>query len=913
MLILGTTMVGVNVSAAQMTKLFVDPPTYTASLPGEVFTIDINVSNVQDLLGFDFKLSYNTTLLDFLFATVFTFYAPIGWYTIEPHKPEGYVRFAANFTLARESNGTLAKITFNATYAGSASCTLDLYDTKLFNSTGELITHDVEDGNYKFVILIMTVATDKPIYLPGENVEVYGNLTQDGSPYQELVAIEVDDPRGYRMVARTLETGITPPGNITIIDLYPSNEWGQPKENFTRGYQAYFYCNVSNDGTMTKNVTITLNAYDNDTTPLGVTSFGPWPLTPGFCVDAVLPVLIPEWASLGNGTVYVSVFTNLPKYGGTPHCPERSATFRIKGTLLGTMKTQNAGALAIESLTENAGNYSLTFKMSPNATKGVYRVYATTLYLGISAKRNTVFGVNVIVVPDHYPTIQQAVDAATPTNNTILVMPETYNEHVTINKSLTLVGMDPVTVIINGSGTGTVVTVTANNIEISRFTIQNGGSSPNSGITLNNSSDNTIRENIVTSNKGYGIKINSSDNNLITDNTLLNNNYGIYLNHSTGTTLKGNTMTCNKYNFGVFGDSISDFNHDIDTSNTVDGKPIYYWKNQQNKQVPSNAGFIAIVSSTKIVVTDLELTKEGQGLLLAFTTDSLVERVKTLNNDYGIYLVNSDRNTIVGSQVSSNNIGVYQSYCNKNVICHNNFINNTNQVDIHQSSNTWDDSLGKGNHWSDYTGADDGSNNRTAGDGVGDTLLPHQSVDWYPLMNPWILMYDIAITAVTPALPYNATHVYPGWIVTVTITAKNEGDFTETAFNITAYYDGNLIEPEPKTVPRLTPQNETAINFMWNITGVQYGNYTLSAYATPVPGENDTADNAYTDGWVLVTIAGDADGNRRVDVLDQRLVQLAMFTMPGYPSWNPNADVDGNGLVDVTDQRKQQLNMFQSW
>ena len=51
-----------------------------------------------------------------------------------------------------------------ATYAGTASCTLDLYDTKLFNSNGDEINHQVEDGNYKFVVLDVTVATISSTY-----------------------------------------------------------------------------------------------------------------------------------------------------------------------------------------------------------------------------------------------------------------------------------------------------------------------------------------------------------------------------------------------------------------------------------------------------------------------------------------------------------------------------------------------------------------------------------------------------------------------------------------------------------------------------------------------------------------------------------------------------------------------------
>ena len=68
---------------------------------------------------------------------------------------------------------------------------------------------------------------------------------------------------------------------------------------------------------------------------------------------------------------------------------------------------------------------------------------------------------------------------------------------------------------------------------------------------------------------------------------------------------------------------------------------------------------------------------------------------------------------------------------------------------------------------------------------------------------------------------------------------------------------------------------------------------------------------------ILITgsqrLPGDVDGDGKVDVMDQRLMQLAMFTVPGYPSWNPNADIDGDGDVDIIDQRKQQDYMFKIW
>ena len=71
-------------------------------------------------------------------------------------------------------------------------------------------------------------------------------------------------------------------------------------------------------------------------------------------------------------------------------------------------------------------------------------------------------------------------------------------------------------------------------------------------------------------------------------------------------------------------------------------------------------------------------------------------------------------------------------------IYHNNFIDNTGKAgDLWISNVNWDNGAGEGNYWSDYEGLDDGSDGRISGDGIGDTDLPHQQLDSYPLMNPY--------------------------------------------------------------------------------------------------------------------------------------------------------------------------------
>jgi parallel beta-helix repeat protein len=921
-----TTMAGVDANP-QPTKVSVDPQVYTATQLGEVFTININMTHVTNLKSFNFTLGYNTTLLDALDVAAGLFLQPARMPLKEINDSEGYIRASIEFAWSWgvHGNGTAAIITFNATYAGSALCALDLYDTALTDPNTQPIDHEVEDGEYKFSILGLTVTTDKVSYSPEENVTINGNLTQDGFPSQGLLAIEVNNPNNYPTVARTLQIGnTTPPGDITVVEVVPCDSMGEPKNSFGKGSLAYFNVTVRNDGAEWKYVRITVNAYDGNMVPLPDVASVLTKVSPGVHPGLIRSIPIPNWTATGNGSVYACAYTDWPRASGVPYCPEKNATFEITGS--------GQGSNSFPQSSGTDGNYSLTFKLANNTAVGIYRVYVSSSYLGRTLTNNTVFGVNAIYVcPNHYLTIQDAVDAATPTNNSILVCPGTYNEHVTINKSVTLVGREPGKTIINGTGTGTVVTVTANYVEINRFTIKNsGGSFPDSAITLNNSSnsvitentilesyngvylansshENTIQGNTLASNSGYGINLHSSDNNIIQGNTLAsNNNYGICINQSSYTTLEDNTLIGNRYNFGMFGDSMSDFIHyinPINPSNTVDGKPIYYWNNRENEPVPSDAGYVAIVNSANITVKGLNLTNNGNGVLLAYTTNSLIERVKTTDNNYGIYADHSSNNTIIGSEVSNNTVGIHQGNCNYNTICHNNFTNNANQTDIYQSSNTWDDGDGKGNYWNDYTGADNGSDNRPVGDGVGDTLLPHKGVDWYPLMDPWILVHDVAVINVTYTTLWLYPQVYPNWEITITVNIKNEGDFTEP-FNITASYDGNHTQTNV-IVTGLTPLKETTKNLTWTPTDVSPGNYTISAEASELFNETDTIDNIFIDGQVEVMLWGDVNGNGVVGSMDfgdvgkMYLIYSGIITSP--PDLVARGDINGNGVVGPTD------------
>jgi parallel beta-helix repeat protein len=121
----------------------------------------------------------------------------------------------------------------------------------------------------------------------------------------------------------------------------------------------------------------------------------------------------------------------------------------------------------------------------------------------------------------------------------------------------------------------------------------------------------------------------------------------------------------------------------------VDGKPIYFWVNQHDKEVPSDAGFVGIMSSTNITIRDLRLTKNGEGVLLADTQNSRIENVTVSNNEIGIYLDCSSNNNLTSNTVNSNNndgIRLWSS-SNNNTLTNNNANSNTD-VGIYLSSSS---------------------------------------------------------------------------------------------------------------------------------------------------------------------------------------------------------------------------------
>jgi len=360
----------------------------------------------------------------------------------------------------------------------------------------------------------------------------------------------------------------------------------------------------------------------------------------------------------------------------------------------------------------------------------------------------------------------------------------------------------------NGEGAG------SSNCVISNNTLTGSLGSWNVAIWVNGF-NNVISGNTIIGNDATGIYLDRGSGNVISDNYIADNTvYGISFMNGDAT-LRNNRLNNNSlgaFDFleGTYRSPIQD----IDSSNLVDGMPVYYAVNQQNKTVPSNSGYVLLADCANMTVQGLSITKDtssegaynSNGIRLVNTINSKIidntltvgkgitcywsQNVSITRNTLttGIQLYSSNisvtdntlttkgirigsdtvvarnhlsfcdkgisiegsHNKIFENQIANNGIGISLFSSNNNLIFHNNFIDNSQQVYIEHygnsgwdiifptyypsSDNVWDSGYPSGgNYWSGYNGSD---LNR---DGIGDTsyFVFENDTDNYPLLAPF--------------------------------------------------------------------------------------------------------------------------------------------------------------------------------
>jgi parallel beta-helix repeat protein len=211
----------------------------------------------------------------------------------------------------------------------------------------------------------------------------------------------------------------------------------------------------------------------------------------------------------------------------------------------------------------------------------------------------------------------------------------------------------------------------------------NTAGSDSMGMRLANNGAMTIDDNLCCNNSNAGIYFNSADSPRLERNIANYNVWGIYMSGVTSGVLRNNTMVRD----GIFltGGAIQYYDsQSIDTSNTVNGKPVRYYNAGDYgwATVPAGAGQVLVASSSHLKISGQNLSRASVGIELAFSdwinitgnsiwynfegiyadyiTNCVISSGNVVNcsSDNGIYIIYGGPNTIVNNTVGQNAYGI---------------------------------------------------------------------------------------------------------------------------------------------------------------------------------------------------------------------------------------------------------------
>ncbi|HVQ01531.1 MAG TPA: NosD domain-containing protein, partial [Candidatus Thermoplasmatota archaeon] len=217
--------------------------------------------------------------------------------------------------------------------------------------------------------------------------------------------------------------------------------------------------------------------------------------------------------------------------------------------------------------------------------------------------------------PNNYTTIQEALNAAS-AGNTVFVYDDSspYHENILISTSVSLIGEEKTTTIIDGMNHGNSINITADNVMVTGFTIENGN---DSGVIIN------------------------SNNDTITNNIISNNIYGI------------------RTSFGQpFGATFS--HNSITYNNIID-----------------NGGGITFFSGSNNTIAYNLVSHAEQGIVIIGGSDNNISWNTVAQSGFGIWILSTYHTVIYRNNITHNsNVGVWTFITSADTILQNNFIGN---------------------------------------------------------------------------------------------------------------------------------------------------------------------------------------------------------------------------------------------
>jgi parallel beta-helix repeat protein len=287
-----------------------------------------------------------------------------------------------------------------------------------------------------------------------------------------------------------------------------------------------------------------------------------------------------------------------------------------------------------------------------------------------------------ITVPDDYPTIQKAINNAYE-GDTIFVKAGTFYEHVVVNKTVSLIGENKSTTIVDGNGTDTGILITANQVTVQEFSIRRC----EVGMKVE-SDDNNISSNLVSENGYYETEL-LPNQEIYQDyvspihrwylHNMIEGNYTSYFNitdHTPAISVQAlGQEDVNQLGIGLFHDENGD--HEPQLQEYIG----YMDAKEQDVHVflvsPPVGQYIIKVLGWEVLGEpghfDLEITRyTGYGIVFLSSENNIVTENLVTHNPVGLYLYDSHNTTVQLNDAVENVCGIALSDSTECVVSNNN-------------------------------------------------------------------------------------------------------------------------------------------------------------------------------------------------------------------------------------------------
>jgi nitrous oxidase accessory protein len=294
-----------------------------------------------------------------------------------------------------------------------------------------------------------------------------------------------------------------------------------------------------------------------------------------------------------------------------------------------------------------------------------------------------------------------------------------YLGSVVIDRALSITG--PREAVVDGQGSGSVLTITAPDVQLTGFTVTGSGrinQDLDAGVKIEKGADRARVENLLVAGNMHGIDVHGGRDTAVIGNEIIGTDSprmnergnGIYVWNSPGTLLEGNVIRFGRD--GIFSNASS---HSIYRDNIMrDLRFAVHFMYTRNTEVSGNVsignhlGFAIMFSNQARILNNLSLGDREHGLMLNYANSADVTgNLVRGGTKKCFFIYNAHKNLIWDNRFEGCGIGIhFTAGSEKNILTGNAFIANREQVKYVGTRNVEWSHEGRGNFWSDHPAFD---------------------------------------------------------------------------------------------------------------------------------------------------------------------------------------------------------------